>query len=320
MISEDLLNVLPTFKTSKDSTTDMASYIYDDPDFMPFTKLQDQASFFAMADVLAGIGLDSQSQLGLVCHPLNEPSRLHYHDYLEICYVAKGRLIQIINQEPLIMTEGDISIIPPKTEHLLAPLEKDQILVIDFLLHPDLLALISTISLSSDFMTIAEHFTRQELEAKQPDFERALEQFLLSYINQDFQSDLSVIGNFLQVLHHLSQKKTTISNPNRDKLTAQCLDLISYHKGNISQAQLATELSYHANYLSRHIKKTTGQTISQLLLAEKLRLAKDLLATSDLPIATIADQIGYASESHFFRIFKENYHITPNHYRQLMRR
>ncbi|WP_443255820.1 helix-turn-helix domain-containing protein [Streptococcus sp. S784/96/1] len=65
-------------------------------------------------------------------------------------------------------------------------------------------------------------------------------------------------------------------------------------------------------------KKVTGKTISQLISEAKLRLAQDLLANTNMPISEIAEQIGYTSESHFFKLFKNNYQITPDHYRRLM--
>ncbi|MFC5630820.1 MULTISPECIES: cupin domain-containing protein [Streptococcus] len=56
-------------------------------------------------------------------HHLDRPSKLHFHDYIEICYVASGRLIHIVDKDPFVMTAGDLIVIPEKKEHLLAPLE-----------------------------------------------------------------------------------------------------------------------------------------------------------------------------------------------------
>lgn len=45
---------------------------------------------------------------------------------------------------------------------------------------------------------------------------------------------------------------------------------------------------------------------------EALRLLKD----TQLSVHQIAKECGYSSPSHFFRIFKENYHMAPGNYRK----
>lgn len=314
MISNTTLKALPSFQTSAEIISQEGRYVYLDQDFLPFTKLGDRANFFAMADILAGVGLEENSQLGLVCHLLDAPSRLHYHDYLEICFVASGRLIHIINQQPNVLSAGDFCIISEKAEHLLAPLEDNKPLVVDFLIHPNLLNSIRLYSKKTTFLEKAGHFS---LTAGN---ELALQHFFTIYNRYQHRDNLAVIGSFLEFLYNLQEQEKDSQTDTTDKLTKACLTLIQQNISLITQKQLAEEMNYSASYLSRHIKKTTGKTISQLITDEKLRLAQNLLANSETAITEISSMIGYASESHFFRLFKEHYDITPKHYRDLMRR
>lgn len=314
MISETILKSLPTFKASTDEIAEGGRYVYQEDDFMPFTKIDDTASFFAIEDILTGVGLDKSSQLGLVCHTLESPSRLHYHDYLEVCFIFKGRLIHIIDKEPVVMTAGDISIIPENTKHLVAPLEDAKPLIVDFLIHPNLLKTILYLDELEDFLTKPENFSTISIT------QQALQNFFNTYNHNHQQANLSVLGSFFQFLYQLNLQKSRVSAHALDSLTQECLNLIKANPAQISQKEIAHTLNYSASYLSRHIKKTTGKTISQLITDEKLHLAQDLLANSNHSISDIAEQVGYASESHFFRTFKDHYQITPNHYRQLMTR
>ena len=47
----------------------------------------------------------------------------------------------------------------------------------------------------------------------------------------------------------------------------------------------------------------------------KLSYAAKLLQTTDLIVLDISSKVGYSSLSHFNRVFKATYHLTPSEYR-----
>jgi len=93
-----------------------------------------------------------------------------------------------------------------------------------------------------------------------------------------------------------------------------------YIAENIGQSLNRDELAAHfylnPDYLSRIFKKETGQLLSDYLLAERIRLSKDLLAKTDLPVSTVAVTVGYANFSHYAKIFKQATGLTPQEYRK----
>jgi AraC-like DNA-binding protein len=52
------------------------------------------------------------------------------------------------------------------------------------------------------------------------------------------------------------------------------------------------------------------------LMQRRLSHARHLLRTSDKPVADIAFECGFENNSHFSRLFKENYNISPLQYRK----
>jgi len=62
-------------------------------------------------------------------------------------------------------------------------------------------------------------------------------------------------------------------------------------------------------------KAAFGQTPMGFLAAVRLRRGADLLASTDLPVKTIAGRIGFASRSHFSRAFKAVFGVSPADYR-----
>lgn len=68
--------------------------------------------------------------------------------------------------------------------------------------------------------------------------------------------------------------------------------------------------------LIKEFKEYTGMTIVQYQKKQKLAHAAQLLANSDHQITQIAEMVGFESFSHFLRIFKEEYTMTPKEYRK----
>jgi AraC-like DNA-binding protein len=52
----------------------------------------------------------------------------------------------------------------------------------------------------------------------------------------------------------------------------------------------------------------------------RIRLAQRALRTSDLPVAALAEQLGYASDSTFSHAFTRVAGVSPSRYRQDQRR
>ena len=65
-----------------------------------------------------------------------------------------------------------------------------------------------------------------------------------------------------------------------------------------------------------HFKKYTGKTVVEYLKSIKMNKACELLKNTDTPIIEISSILGYASLSHFNRVFKEYLGITPAAYRR----
>lgn len=68
--------------------------------------------------------------------------------------------------------------------------------------------------------------------------------------------------------------------------------------------------------LIKEFKEYTGMTIVQYQKKQKLSYAAQLLANSDFQVTQIAELVGFESFSHFLRIFKEEYRMTPKEYRK----
>ena len=74
-------------------------------------------------------------------------------------------------------------------------------------------------------------------------------------------------------------------------------------------------LNVNSSYLSGLFKKETGTSLTEYVTARRILRAEDLLITSQLPIKTIAEQVGIPDVHYFSRIFKRKTGQTPSRYR-----
>lgn len=65
------------------------------------------------------------------------------------------------------------------------------------------------------------------------------------------------------------------------------------------------------------IRKTTGQTFTDILQKIRTEKAQVLLQDTNLSVSNIAHEVGYENVEHFIRIFKKKLHMTPTEYRRI---
>ncbi|MEK8129087.1 AraC family transcriptional regulator [Paenibacillus filicis] len=80
--------------------------------------------------------------------------------------------------------------------------------------------------------------------------------------------------------------------------------------------RLAESLHLSPYYASHLFSRETGCTLSQYVMAHRIRESRLLLSTTDLTIAQIGQQIGFKSSAYFVKSFKSKMGITPQAYRK----
>ena len=66
--------------------------------------------------------------------------------------------------------------------------------------------------------------------------------------------------------------------------------------------------------LHRKIKALTGLTTSELIRSQRLKLAAELLKTTDVNVAEIGYAVGFNDRSYFTKCFRETFGSAPTTY------
>lgn len=85
----------------------------------------------------------------------------------------------------------------------------------------------------------------------------------------------------------------------------------------LSLNEIAAEIGLSPNYLSALFTKAEGVGIKEYIILQRIEAAKNLLMYSDKDIGMIATYIGFCSQSHFGKLFRERTGMTPHVFRSL---
>ena len=113
-------------------------------------------------------------------------------------------------------------------------------------------------------------------------------------------------------------KEQHSAQDNKKSLATQLVSYIDEHYSedlnlySIAQSQFFV----HPNYLSKLLKDMTGNSFSRYLLDVRMKNAARLLERPDLSVSTIAQLVGYNSESYFVQVFHRYHGQTPGAFRK----
>ena len=69
------------------------------------------------------------------------------------------------------------------------------------------------------------------------------------------------------------------------------------------------------NYLATRFHEETGSTVQDYVRDQRVAVAATMLRESDYSLTQIASGLGFGSNSHFIKVFREQKKITPKQYR-----
>lgn len=254
----------------------------------------------------------------------------HRHNYVEIVLMCQGHLTHIIDRTNRVeLQAGDLLFLNQFSSHEILPAGVDDIAV--------------------NFMVLPEFFdTAQEMMEKG----NAISQFLLSAMRREggegqylhFKAaSLLPVQNlaenmiwsllrhqpdrrrtnqftmgllFLELVNHAETLEAGGPEGSRNRVIMEILSYIQSNYRTGSLTVLAQQLKMPDYTLSKLIKSETGSTFKELLQQRRLHQAEKLIRETDLPVSDIITAVGYDNTSYFYRVFREEFGVTPREYRQ----
>ncbi|MHA6483127.1 helix-turn-helix domain-containing protein [Paenibacillus sp. strain BS8-2] len=104
-----------------------------------------------------------------------------------------------------------------------------------------------------------------------------------------------------------------------DQLTVKIRSYMeeNYESNELSLTMIADHVGLNSSYLSTFYKKQTGHNVTEYISMLRITKAKQLLAETEITVAAIASQVGFANDIGLIRVFKKTEGITPGKYREI---
>jgi two-component system response regulator YesN len=90
----------------------------------------------------------------------------------------------------------------------------------------------------------------------------------------------------------------------------------NFRSSSISLAEVADAAHLSPSHLAHRFRQKVGVGYQQYVTNLRIDAAKTMLATSDLPVAVIAEDVGYPNLTNFYRLFQRETGLTPAAYRR----
>lgn len=254
----------------------------------------------------------------------------HSHNYLEVIYMCSGSLTQIIdNETKLEMKKDDLLFLRQGVKHKSSVPSYDDV-AIHFLILPEFLRyplgmltedtmlrrFIESVVKEDEYSVKFLHFHLQDMkEAK-----NLLENMTTSIVRHT-RNEQRILQATMGVLFlELTNRTYTITVGAPSEYERELvLKALAYVEENYQTANLedfSRSVHQPAYYISRLVKKYGPYTFSKYLQKRRLIQAAHLLETTSYSVEEIMEAVGYENSSHFHKLFKEEYFMTPKLYRK----
>ncbi len=273
--------------------------------------------------------IDQSKTVGARPHTRFVDIPLHSHNYIELMYAVRGEISHIINGKAFPISEGCLIMMNRHLSHSIAASGEND-LAVNFMISSDYVGIAQARFRGDPFL---RDFAEQEEKdggegrfliycLKNNPYAEALMQNLIceSLFERDtpkgiLRETLSLLLRHLEARPDMllySSSGETAADPLKSKIGSYIHD---YFK-TATLSELASLLGLSEPYVSKRIKELFGMTFSSLLRERRLSEAEELLIHSELPVAEIAEAVGYENNSFFHRTFKALHGVTPARWRR----
>lgn len=240
---------------------------------------------------------------------------MHHHDYAEVFWIEKDIGHHLINGHRLPLSPGDVYLMRPQDTHDLRARRQSGLRLVNISFPMETLVFLQSryfpnnLSFWGGADVLPTHFkiapgvlrhlsAEADALARESRLRIHLERFLLNLLHtldvQPQDARLSEIPDWLR------EALDRIRRPEH------------FTKGTAELARLANK---SPEYVSRLTRQHLNRTPTDILTDVRLQYASSQLTMTDRPILDICLECGFDSLSHFYKLFKARYRLSPRQYR-----
>ncbi len=219
-------------------------------------------------------------------------------NYYDFTFVLKGRLRYKVNGQIFELHQNDAIFLPPNT-------------IIERFEINESVKYVSYNFLAYENARLPEGPFLKGIISKQ--ILDAVSCFSASHIAETYSTKEKAMNLLNFILHELNDiLDFKSSNPH-------IINIIRYINEHITEPIGLACISSHIGLTKEHtahiFKKETNMTVTQYINHRKMMIAKDMIGSTAYPLHDIAERLGYDGYSYFSRVFRKEFGISPNHFK-----
>lgn len=259
------------------------------------------------------------------------PPFWHRLEFIKIVYVVSGNAVFFVKDRRIHITEGNLCLVPPGVENATFSHSDDDI-VINIIIkrstfEKSFASLLMETSRLSDFFwqMLYKKNGNTVLFFRKADGSDLTEQVLQLYreLNLERLPSNIMLKSYLMLLfghmlrHYERDDGVSDKEQKKDSRLTDILGYMNDHKQTVTLPMLAERFHLSEGYLSRYLRRETGEPFNVLLKEMRIEQAAVMLQNSDFSIEEVCSAVGYTDLSRFYRNFKEQYGMTPAQIRRI---
>ena len=243
----------------------------------------------------------------------NAGVKAHSHPYYHMFYISEGSCRFVVDEVTYDLKPGMCLLVPRQTDHAFCNTSDTT------MEHMEIKFSLPQTALDNSLLKAGVMISDSPLVTGL--FSQIIKEYAEIGSNAD-DSATSYLTALLNVLtensrYHKQHHFRYIDASSFSRLSQKIIAYLEKHFAeDVSLDELAEKLDYNKSYLCIAFKKDTHMTILDCLNTIRIRRAADLIVYSDYSLLQVAELCGFASVSHFNRVFQKYVGITPGQCRR----
>ncbi|MDR0230167.1 MAG: AraC family transcriptional regulator [Flavobacteriaceae bacterium] len=253
------------------------------------------------------------------------PLRERVFNFFELVYVLSGKGTHTVNGNKITFTTGDLFLITPQDQHDFDLEGMCEFMVMNFGENYIKEYQWKSIDHIECLLYYASQLSASVLVKEE-------DKFLAKQLMQLLQQAVSTNAIYNEdLLRHLVNAVLVIAArniasiqlqsiaPNTDTKIVQLLNYIQEHIRMPEQLKIsvmAERFGLSSTYLGSYFRKQCGESLQEYISKYKIRLMEHRLLFSQMRVQEIADEFGFADESHINKFFKRHNQMSMSAYRK----
>lgn len=263
----------------------------------------------------------SQQSLSNVFAASIQNSAFHWHKEYELIGILKGTITEQVQQETIVLREGDILLVNPNVIHAIKSSPEEEKLCMIIQIKPELFA--SGGDSAADLRFYLNSTDEEIPECGFEKFYQRMARIIYESMSDEKYAEFRTKAEVYQLIADLFQYAVydvRIQDTFHRDAQAVTISVIDYMEKHLEDEKIVEaachEFGISRKTMDRNLKMTIGVTGKEIVDSLRIDKAKNLLKNTGKNMNYILDVCGFGSEKTFYRAFRQETGLTPGEFRE----